>query len=668
MFEYYNNTLCVHGRWLYEFKDGVIMSQANYKYLKSKYLKALQKGGNGRKALIAYDSIPERFKMVIEHLCGNPYEFTKRNRFVDQLEEDIKAREYFQTYTLDSGDALPKKNIEEYIANASILNTAHHIMSNLNARRRSMGGSKSTAWDKIADVIKNLPRHTWKHSIPENPTSLKRKTKKYKAEGYESLIHRNFCNKNSEKISDDAKIWLLNRWADQFDRIATIEQLHGEYNSMAKEQNWKALKEKQTIRLYLFSEDIQPLWYGHRYGELKAKEKFAYQHSTKLPSKRDALWYSDGTKMNYYYLNDQGKISTCQVYEVMDAFSEVLLGFHISKTEDFEAQYKAYKMAVQVAEHRPYQLGFDNQGGHKKLENGNFLTKLARLSIKTQPYNGKSKTIENAFGRFQMQYMKRDWFFTGQNITTKEIESKANMELIMANKENLPTLSEVKKVYEKRRKEWNSGKHPQSEKTRINTYFESVNELAPAISTWDMVDLFWIERPKPIQANAYGIQFTENKVKHNYMVNNVDGMPNVEWLAKNIDKKFTIKFDPEDMSMIYLYEDTPLGLRFVTEASIKVQVHRAIQDQEDGEAEFIKQVLDMNKKLREETYEEMESILDQYGASAQARGMNKPKLKGINSKRQRKAKESHIGKHLKEESNQVFLSEDSGEIDIYDII
>ena len=172
-FEYYNNTLCVHGSWLYEFQDGVIMSKSNYCKLKSKIFKTLQRGGNGRKALIAYDSIPERFKVVIEHLCGDPYKFTKRNRFIDQLEEDIKAREFYQNYTLDSGDALPQKNIEEYTANASILNTVHHIMSNLNARRRSMGGSKSKAWDKIADVIQELPRHTWKHSIPKKSYQLK---------------------------------------------------------------------------------------------------------------------------------------------------------------------------------------------------------------------------------------------------------------------------------------------------------------------------------------------------------------------------------------------------------------------------------------------------------------------------------------------------------------
>ena len=94
---------------------------------------------------------------------------------------------------------------------------------------------------------------------------------------------------------------------------------------------------------------------------------------------RDALWYGDGTKLNYYYLNDEGKMDTCCVYEVMDVYSEVLLGFYISKKEDFESQYFAYKMAMQFSGHKPYEIRFDNQGGHGKLKNGSFFKEMARL-------------------------------------------------------------------------------------------------------------------------------------------------------------------------------------------------------------------------------------------------------------------------------------------------
>ena len=85
---------------------------------------------------------------------------------------------------------------------------------------------------------------------------------------------------------------------------------------------------------------------------------------------RDSLWYGDGTKINLYYkdYDKDGKlvVRTTQVYEVIDAYSEVFLGYHISDSEDYEAQYNAYRMAVQVSGHKPYELVHDNQGGHKK--------------------------------------------------------------------------------------------------------------------------------------------------------------------------------------------------------------------------------------------------------------------------------------------------------------
>jgi len=88
-----------------------------------------------------------------------------------------------------------------------------------------------------------------------------------------------------------------------------------------------------------------------------------------------------------------------------------------------------------------------------------FFQKLSHLAINTAPYNGRSKTIESAFGRFQSQVMHKLWFFTGQNITTKKEESRPNMEFILANKENLPTLDEAIKQYKECRAEWNAAKH-----------------------------------------------------------------------------------------------------------------------------------------------------------------------------------------------------------------
>lgn len=201
------------------------------------------------------------------------------------------------------------------------------------------------------------------------------------------------------------------------------------------------------MKKWLNSPSVEPLWYDAVYGEQAARQRYGRKHKTALPTRRDTLWYGDGTKLNLYYRDEQGKVRTTQVYEVIDAMSEVLLGYCISDTEDYEAQYHAYRMAIQKSGHKPYEIVYDNQGGHKKLDSDGFIGKICRVHRPTQPYNGESKTIESVFGRFQAQVLHKDWRFTGQNVTAKKASSRPNVEFIEANKDSLYTLEELKDAY-----------------------------------------------------------------------------------------------------------------------------------------------------------------------------------------------------------------------------
>ncbi len=659
MVEFYQNILCIRGGWLYG--EGDIMSLHTYRQLiRRKQMIRLTIGGNGRYAQIAYESIPERFQKKIVEKIGDPFKMVRHIVLADYIKPDFEAETFYKSYTLEDGTALPDATQLEYTHTAMVLNACHYIATNVVIQRKF--GGKSKMWQTMAKAVANLPEHTYKCKLPRNHRVLKAKclaykgikfTKEYQTEGYEGLIHGGFLNVSAQKLTVEGSKWVLARWCNQVQVCANLAQLHKEYNEYADTQGWKEIKDEKTFYNFLYSEEIQPLWYGYRYGELKAKEKYEFQFKTKLPSMRDSLWYSDGTKLNYYYLNEAGKMETCQVYEVMDAYSEVLLGYHISKTEDYEAQYNAFRMAVELSEHRPYQLAYDNQGGHKKLKSGNFLTKISRVQTATKPYNGKSKTIESAFGRFQSQFLKRDWFFTGQNITTKKAESKANMEFILANTANLPTLKEIHETYAQRRKEWNEAPNPKTGKPRLEMYLSSQNSEAKKVEIWDMVDLFWITRQRKVTCDAQGISFTEKKVDYFYMKYRDDKMPDLDWLGKNIGKKFTVKFDPKDTSFIYLYEDTPLGLRFVTEMTTKIETHRGIQEQDEWEASYYKQVIAANNAKRIERRDEMEELLEQHGMTAEQHGLNRPNLKGIErSKRGRKTKADSYGKYTKKLSNQ----------------
>lgn len=658
MYQYHNNMLSIPASLLY--KELQLLSYDVYqKWCTRGKLKRTKEGkGEGNEAFVAFDSLPDEFQDAVVQVLDVPQ---KANHliFTNYIREDVQARKFFNTYTLPTGEELPDKNKIEYIANAEVFNAITEVLSSTMNKRKALN-TKIKPWEKLTTVINEIPKHKWNHSLPNNERRLRDKYNKYLKDGYQSLIHAGFGHKNSEKLNDDAKSWVLARWSDRVKKCASYNQLLREYNEMANVQGWKPLISESSLINFLTDPKIEPLWYGFRYGELKSKEKHMYQQKTKLPSMRDSLWYSDGTKLNYYYKDEDGNMKTIQVYEVFDTYSEVFLGYHISESENYEAQYYAFKMAFQISGHKPFEIKFDNQGGTKKLQEQSFLGKISKLCRNTAPYNGKSKTIENAFGRFQAEYLKQDWFFTGMNIQTKKIESKANMEFILENKKHLPTLEEVKKIYEQRRREWNEAKHPQSDKSRLEVYLESYNPATPEVQIWDMMDMFWIKSEKPITCTPYGITMQRNKVEYTYMVHDDERLPDIDWLAENIDKKFIVSYDPDDMSMVQLFEDTPLGLRKVCMAETKIEIHRNAQEQEEWEASFMRKVQDKVAKKRIELRDKGLENLKKHGMSAEDYGLNEPRINGLEKKKKEK---TSIGQVQKKLSNAV-LVDDS--VDIYE--
>jgi hypothetical protein len=441
----------------------------------------------------------------------------------------------------------------------------------------------------------------------------------------------------------------------QIDRV-NIEQLHARYNFVADTKGWKKLKSSSAIRRYLYRPEIQRIWYAARYGELEAKEMYSRQNRTELPKKRDALWYSDGTKLNYYYRDEFGNTKTCNVYEVMDVYSEVLLGYHISDSEDFEAQYNAYKMAIKTAGYKPYEIKYDNQGGHRKLENSDFLKNLAAHAIRTAPYNGRSKTIESVFGRFQQQYLRRDWFFTGQNITARKKESRANMEYILANTKQLPTLEQVREAYRIRREEWNSAEHHKTGMSRIDMYRTSVNEKTRRVGAPEMIEIFGVTTRQPSAYTSAGIEIQVRKQSYAYEVLNREGEPDRDFNRRNINRRFYVRYQPDDMSMVALYEkDTTGELRFIEFAQPYLTVNRAMQDQTPFDLHIIRQTEHGNRRERIEEERNRNAILEKYGLHPNQHGLNVAPLKGISTKK----KKRDIGELQKELSNITQLEQEA---------
>lgn len=403
----------------------------------------------------------------------------------------------------------------------------------------------------------------------------------------------------------------------------------------------KELKSLSGMKSWLNSEGIMPLWYDAVYGEQAARQKFGRKHRTILPTQRDALWYGDGTKLNLYYRDEQGNVRTTQAYEVIDAATEVLLGYHISDSEDHEAQYHAYRMAIQTSGHKPFEIVHDNQGGHKKLQKqGGFFNKICHVHRSTAPYNGESKTIESIFGRFQSQVLHQDWRFTGQNITARKMSSRPNVEFVEANKDSLYTLAELKNAYAEARKMWNEACFPGTEERRIDRYNNSVNDETEEVNLYSMIDIFWIYTEKPSTFTDQGIKIQIKKKSYQYEVFSAPGVPDHEWRRMHTLEQFYVAYDPYDMTSVRLYSIDKAGnKRFARVAEPYMVIHRAIQEQTEGEAKLIRQEQEANIQDRVEYQVAAKKIEYAHGVAPEQNGLNTPKLKGVTAEVQKQIDE-----------------------------
>ena len=641
--EFYGKIIAVTVQDLTRADDGeAVMSIAAYRHLvRRSSINILRPGkGLGSYALIEYASLPLRFRERFEAKYGDPETIMKREEI--SLPQDMAAQEFFRTHKLANGESIPEDKQEEYIINARVLNALRDSLNTQKAMRRACNNNTPIIWANIFAQAEQL-REVYNHTLPKSEARLRDKLRQYTNEGYICLVSGKFGNGNTLKITKEAGRQIIALRRSRIP-VYTTQQILEEFNRIAERKGWKPLRSKNALLSYLERPEVKPLWYDAVYGEYAAKQLFSRQHKTEMPMVRDALWYGDGTKLNLYYKAYEGGklvMRSVQVYEVIDAYSETLLGYHISKTENFDAQYRAFRMAVETAGHKPFEIVTDNQGGQKNKVAKQFFSAICRVARATAPYNAQGKSIESVFHRFQQQVLHKDWRFTGGNISSKEAW-KINREFIEANKEELYTYEELLVAYAAARQEWNALPHYSTGIAHEKMYSDSVNPKSEAVSEYDMVDMFWIRTERPSVFTSGGIKIQYQKQEYTFEVLNEEGMPDMEWRSRNTGREFVVRFDPQNLDRVLLYTETSMGLRYETVAYPYLTIHRAIQEQAEGEMDFIRWNDEANKRERIRRQIEAHALEMEHGVAPEQYGLRTPAAKGISEREYEKLADTLI--------------------------
>ena len=634
---YKDNILRITYTELTRSDDGpAVMSKSCYKQLVWRgNIKVIERGGGlGKEAEVEWASLPERFKVRYIAKYGNPEDALLKHN--SMLTFDEKAREFFAGYVLADGTLLKEDKQHEYLVNASVLNRLLDMEATQKRQRNQKGNRTPVAWDNIMIQCEEY-RENYGHTLPKNVARLRAKMREYSQSGYECLISGKLGNMNTSKIDADVSEWLIAQ-KNSVNPVYSMAQLLDLYNQTAPEKGWKPIRSVSTLLRFFNLPDIKPQWYAVEQGSQRANNLFLRQNRTIMASCRDALWYIDGTKVNLYFQfwNEKTRrreVGTTNCIYVMDAYSEVFVGWFMCEKETFRTTYEALRHAFERTGFMPYELVSDNQAGFKSDAAKRWRAKLDTISHTTTPENGKSKTIEAVFGRFQAEVLHQYINYTGGNITAKSSKTKIDLDRIMQNKGSLPTYEEVKAANEESIRKWNSLPHPKfAGKSRMEVYMASVNPQAIPLTDVIKEKVFYIATEKPSTFRASGIEVTLNGEKRVYEVFNGPNSPDLEWRRKNTGREFIVEYDPHDLSRVRLCVNDPnYGLQFNTWAEPYMYIHRAMQDQVEGERSAIIAGLNANKKEIVRRDLETRSLQMKYGVGYESAGYSAPLPQGVSS-------------------------------------
>ncbi|MGM8362094.1 hypothetical protein ACSV4D_09285 [Flavobacterium sp. ARAG 55.4] len=572
MFEYQQNTLCVASTWLW---DNQIVSQVNFNNLVQRgQIKRVTIGGNGRKALVAYESIPDRFKKKIREKGIDPYASVKNIVFGDYMEWDHDAEHYFRDYILENGSHLPEEKQSEYTHQAIMFNAVMHIATNVVVQKRF--GGKKQMWDRMLEAIGNLPE-TWLHTRYKNVVSFKRALQKYQDEGYSSIVSGKWMNSNPSKIVDEVADFILSQYCLPV-KYTTSEVLKI-YESVRETRGWKTLSER-AISAWLDKTEQKRIWMLARDGKENYMKHFG--HTVTRNRKEwfpNAWWAIDGTKLDLVHFanNKQKMAAELKINVVFDVHSEKIIGWDIAYSENHASHFRAIKMAVNEAGCRPYLFTYDKQSGHTSGKMQNLYDKLP---VKGHHYshkvNRKSSPAEQIFNRLQQQVISKMWFSDKQSIKVRTATNKPNTDFIVEYKEALPTVDQFNAIFTALVNKWNAGKQEDWDYSRNERYNEET-EHREEISIMDQLSMFWIDETKTKKYYAHGMPLTVEGKDYIYEVydetNNID----LEFRRKYVGESLIVRYDPERLDeFVGLYELTPSGeKKFVAYAQSK-RMHESI--------------------------------------------------------------------------------------------
>ena len=416
-----------------------------------KTLQIVVRGCRGRQAQYAVDTLPEKYKAEVY----KRFDIPPMDRVKSLLEQLIRplpeAVHYYHSYRLLNGRCLPGEKIRQYVAEAQILEAisayqAEHHTKRGKAGRRPMSKGELYGW--MVEMIQTLPTEEYPHRLPKS--RLKDKHEAYLQEGFESLIHKGYQNKNASKTQQDEQTALLLMLLAQKNNLS-CRQVARLYNETARGLGWKELTASAVGKIagahHLLIE-------AGRKGQTEYRARVHTAIRRTKPTRAMSYWVHDGWTVELYYqqttTDKKGRTKTvydCRlvVVVILDASCSYPIGYAIGERECPQLIAQALRSAAHHTRElfgvmcHPREMQYD----HYQI--GALSPLYQAMSNKLSPArakNARAKLIEPYFARLNKTYCQMLPNWSGYGVTSKSGKG-TNKDALNALRHETPTRAEV---------------------------------------------------------------------------------------------------------------------------------------------------------------------------------------------------------------------------------
>lgn len=591
--EVINGQVCISHAEL----TGRIITTANLNNLVRRgQVRQVQKGGNGRTALFAVDSLPLKWRTEVYKRYPDLQEQADSREFMDTIEPDGAALLFYQEFAFDDGRHLPEIKQVELSNNCAIMNAFRRCIEDCQSKRSRSGNKRiplGEFWRKAANSLEYLSDR-FPNSLPRSPRRLQMKFSEYLEQGCVCFISGKYQNSNSGKVVTEEQESVLATILGHHNNLDDV-RVADYYNHVAREVGWKEIT---PAAVAVWRKKLDMVVSAGRLGVSNFRNNKEMQVKRSRPTAPFLMWTLDGWTVELLYQETKqtkrGNVTTytnrLTIVVVLDPCINYPIGYAVGTHENPELIKEALRNA---AVHSRELFGEMLRANQIQCDHYAFKAlspiyavmgdKLTPARVK----NAKAKPVEAYFNYLNTTFCNRFNNWSGYGVTT-DPKKQPNSEALNKLRHQFPDEQGVRGqideiMYLERM-------------CKVDKFRDMMKHLAP-------------ERRLPLSREQYLLNFgAETGYK-----NALEGCglrPTILGVKRDYDcfdltfrehaatERWTVKYDPDDLSEVLAVNEDGTRRYMLTEKYVQPM---ALADRKPGDYEQLERVQDFNKQMEQHT-------------------------------------------------------------------